>query len=135
MERTEDQILSKAPIVVMLGEKEYNIKPLGISAQRAWRDKMSQEMQEVVQSFAPTYKGPESASLFSAGLTVALTKFPEKLTDLVFAYCPDLPRDEIMETATEEQVSIAFSKIMKVAFPFLTHLQTVRTAIQASVSR
>lgn len=132
-QRTEDQVLSKAPFTVRLGEKDYSIKLLGIAAQRAWRSKMSQEMQEVVSQFAPTSKAP-TAGAFSAGLTVALVQFPEKLTELVFAYAPDLPREEIMEAATEEQISIAFSKIVQVAFPFLTHLGMVKTAIQASRS-
>ena len=130
-QRTEDQVLAKAPIAVMLGAKEYEIKLLSINAQRAWRQKMSQEMQEVVNQFAPTSKAP-NASVFSAGLTVALTQFPEKLTELVFAYAPDLPREQIMEEATEEQISVAFSKIVQVAFPFLAHLGMVKSAIQAS---
>jgi hypothetical protein len=130
-QRTEDQVLAKAPITVTLGVKEYQIKLLSIKAQREWRQKMSQEMQEVVNQFAPTSKAP-NAGVFSAGLTVALTQFPEKLTELVFAYAPDLPREQIMEDATEEQISVAFSKIVQVAFPFLAHLGMVKAAIQAS---
>lgn len=132
-QRTEDQVLAKAPLQVRLGEKDYTIKLLGINDQRAWRAKMTQEMQEVVSNFTPTSKAP-NASLFSAGLAVALVQFPEKLTDLIFAYAPDLPREEIMDNATEEQISIAFSKIVQVAFPFLAHLGTVKTAIISASS-
>jgi hypothetical protein len=130
--RSESDILTKAPIKVTLGSKEYDIPVLTIKKQREWREQMSREMQDIVGALAPSFDPQKTSSAFSAGLAVALTKFPEKLADLVFSYAPELPREEIMETATEEQISIAFSKIMRVSFPFLAHLQTVRSVIQAS---
>ena len=36
-QRTEDQILSKAPIEVTFGAKKYQIPVLTIKAQREWR--------------------------------------------------------------------------------------------------
>jgi hypothetical protein len=66
------------------------------------------------------------------GLAGALVEFPEKLADLVFAYGTELPKDEILEKATEEQIAAAFSAIMVVAFPFLAQLGLVTQLVRAT---
>lgn len=129
--RTEDEIITKAPIEAQLGDKKYQIKPLSINKQRAWRSKLSEDLAGIVDNFG-RQADPNS---MKTGLTGALLDFPEKLADLVFAYAPDLPKEEILENATEEQIAAAFSQIMAVAYPFLAQLGTVSTIVRSSLSR
>lgn len=127
MKRTEEDGLSMQPIRVRFGIKDYDIKCLGINAQRKWRTQLAEQLGPIVESF--NQKADQNAVML--GLAGALQDFPEKLTDLVFAYGSELPKDTIMEEATEEQISVAFSQIMGVAFPFLAQLGLVTTVIRS----
>jgi hypothetical protein len=131
IERTEDQIISKSPLKVILGEKDYFIKPLTILKQREWRTKLNEEMAGIIANFNPSADNKTMVN----GLTGALVAFPEKIADLVFAYAPDLPKDEILETATEEQIASTFSAVMALAFPFLAQLKLITTLTRAKLSQ
>jgi hypothetical protein len=126
--RTEDEILARTPLKVKLGEKEYDVPLLAVMAQREWRKKLFAELAPILASFNFQVNG---ASMVQ-GLTASLLNFPDKLAEMVFAYAPDLPKDEILAQATEEQIAHAFSAIMAVAFPFLPQLgmmtQILKTA-------
>lgn len=129
MERTDSDILAKAPIKVLLGSTEYDVHPLTILKAREWRAKVNESFQSIAQSFAAK---PEPGNLGPA-LTGALLAFPEKLAELVFAYAPDLPQQTILEEATEEQMNAAFGKIMKLAFPFVGQLAQTIQILKASL--
>lgn len=125
MQRTEDQIISRAPIKVILGETAYEIKPLTITKQQAWRQKLATDMGLIVDTFSGKVK---SAADFNCGLRAAMFEAPEKMAQLVFDYAPYLPKDVILDEekgATEEQLAGAFDSIMTLAFPFLKPLKTV----------
>jgi hypothetical protein len=125
--RTEDDILSRAPIAVKLGDKEYSIPLLAVMAQREWRKKLFAELGPILESFKPKFEGKGMVD----GLAASLLNFPEQLTRLVFAYAPGLPQKEILESATEEQIASAFSSIMVVAFPFLPQLGMVTQVLRS----
>jgi len=127
--RTEDDILSHAPISVKLGDKDYSIPLLAVQAQREWRKKLFAELAPILAAFNLTVE----AKTMAAGLTASLLTFPEKLVDLVFLYAPGLPKDEILASATEEQIAVAFSAIMAVAFPFVPQLGMVRSLLRANL--
>lgn len=128
MNRTEEDKLSMAVFTVRLGENDYTITPLKVNPQRRWRLKLGNELAPIVESF--NQKVENKAML--NGLAGALIKFPEKLAEMVFDYAPNLEQEKILEEATEEQLAIAFSKIMSVAFPFLAQLGLVTTVVRAS---
>lgn len=128
--RSEEDVVSRAPIVVKLGDKDYSLPLLAVVPQRAWRKNLFAVLLPILESFNFKVDGKS----MTAGLTAALLQFPEKLADLVFAYSPDLPRDEILENATEEQIAVAFSAIMAVAFPFIPQLTTVQQLTKAASS-
>jgi hypothetical protein len=121
MKRTEEQVLSKAPITVRLGDEDYKIQILTIRPSQLWRQKLIEVMTAVTNNFS----GPSMGEAMSSGLVAALRQFPEKLLDLVLEYGPDLPKEKIFQEATEEQVARSFSAIMEVAFPFLPQLGMV----------
>lgn len=120
-QRTEDQIISKAPIKRTLGEVQYDFAPLTIVKARQWREKVNNIMQDVVATMDPNPENDTGKSIGSA-ITAALIAYPEKVADAVFAWSSDLPREKIEAEATEEQIAAAFSAIMVMAYPFLAPL-------------
>src|ERR1035441_7952907 len=110
-ERSEEQVLTKAPLKVKLGNEDYELPILAIPRMAEWRHKVIATAKEI---------GGLGVSL--AGLGEAFLAFPEKIMGLVFAYAPNLPQDKILDPdkgATEEQFALAFSEIESVAFPYL----------------
>jgi hypothetical protein len=128
MKRTEEQILTRAPFEVTLGSEKYSIKPLAITPQMEWRSRMSEEFAAILSGYQET----PTQDRISSGLIATLTKFPEKLAEMTFSYSPELPKDKIMAEATEEQLALAFSDILSVAFPFLAQLDLVSKVVRAS---
>lgn len=122
-ERTEEQILTRAPIKAKFGEKEYDLPILPVLKMVAWRKKLI----EASNSFA-------SMGVDLASVGQAFAAIPEKLVELVFDYAPGLPREEVLESATEEQFAAAFSQIVSVAFPFMRQLTLLKTLLMASQS-
>lgn len=124
-ERTEDEVIGKAPIKVRLGDVDYEVKPLSMTPQRKWRQKYVAAIFPLLNSF----KGQSLEDAMSKGLACVLVQFPEKLEELLFEYSQELrdAKDKITDEedgATEEQVAAAFSRIMVVAYPFLPQLET-----------
>lgn len=117
-ERTEEEIFSKSPITVTLGETKYPLKPLPINKARKWRAKVTETMQGIVSILG----AQESSESISSSLTAALVAFPDKVAELVFAWESDLPTEKILNEATEEQLGEAFKNIMVFAYPYLAHL-------------
>lgn len=133
MEPNESSILAQDAIRVTFGEKPYDIKPLTIRKSREWRKLLVESLQQIVTNFqGKITEVPEVASLLSSGLVNALVRFPEKQAELLFAYAPNLPAEEILDTATEKQVQVAFSEVMRLAFPFLSDLRQVTEIVQAN---
>lgn len=133
--RSEEQAISMEPLSVVLGSETYTIKLLGINAQVEWRRQLDLVMNPLMDQMNQVVSG----SSFAGALTTVLLQFPEKMTDLVFAYAPDLPKNTVMDEATEEQISRVFSQVMEIAFPFLAPLAMVmqlkRRTPAASLSR
>lgn len=122
-ERTEEQILTKAPLVVTLGSKSYQLPILTVIPMQEWRKKVIEAATEI---------GSLGVSL--SGLGTAFIAFPEKIAALVFDYAQKLPKDEILDLengATEEQFSLAFSEIVSVAFPCLRQLSMMKLLLTA----
>lgn len=125
MERTEEQILSKAPIKVRLGDEEYDIKPLPIMKAREWRSTLVETMRGIVGDMA----AEQCRENVGPALTAALCGFPDKVAELVFAWAPQINKEKIMEEATEEQMARAFSAVMVMAYPFLAPLVLVTKVV------
>lgn len=132
-QRTDDEILSKAPIKVRFGATDYEIAPLTLGPARKWREGFTGEMKLILESF----QSENSHSAVPPALTAALIAFPEKIGDMVFAYAPNLQeqRETILDESTEEQMAFAFGRIMRLAFPYLAHLGTVTQVLRAKLSQ
>ena len=126
--RTEEQILSQAPVIVHFGGKEYNVKLLNIKDARAWRAKLSEMMGKVSPAVNTSTDTPEQ---FQNAINTLLIEIPDIITDLVFDYARDLPKDEIEPIATDAEMALAFEGILEVAFPLAKSV----TGITGKLSR
>lgn len=127
--RTEDQKATKAPIQMKFGSKDYEVKPLNILKGQAWRSKLN----DVMGPISDQFKG--NGTSVQGVLKSALMEFPDKVLELIFAYGPELPKDQIMEEASDEQVATAFSEVMTVAYPYLAPLTMVTKILRPSSSQ
>ncbi|MBA7641802.1 hypothetical protein ES703_49487 [subsurface metagenome] len=114
MERTEEQIVTQAPILVILGGKEYPVKELNIRNARIWRAKVIKLISPVPQLVSTKIDTPED---FSKHLTEMLVAIPDQVIDVFFEYAKDLDREEIEDIATDKEMAQAFLEVIKVAFP------------------
>lgn len=109
----EEAVLADSPLVVSLGGEQYKLKPLPMIKMMAWRQEFAPKLASVTEAFSTSLN---SADDFLAPFIGA----PQTMIDAVFAYAPDLPKDKILETCTENELFIVFTKVMGVAFgPFL----------------
>ena len=115
MKRTDEQILAKEPLTIVLGNEKYSVPVLTILKQREWR----KFLQETISPLLSVYDAEDTKEGRVKSLSATLQKFPEKIAELVFAYCPELPQQKILEEATEEQLAVAYAQIMAIAFPFM----------------
>lgn len=132
MPRTDEDKLLQAPIVMRFGTKNYPVKPLTLGPARAWREKLNEVMGPLAETFQ---SGIKEDGAVSQGLAKMLMQFPDKLIELILAYDPQLPKDTIMTDATEEQIIVAWSDLLAVAFPFVAPLVTVMRVIRPTRSQ
>lgn len=119
MERTEEEKLIQAPLVVILGGVEYEIPLLVIRDSRAWRRK-------VVPFLTPL---PKSKGSVGVSLSEILIDMPDTVLDLFFEYAKGLDRVEIEGIATEAEVLEAFGRVVKVGFPLSQSLPRTLAAL------
>jgi hypothetical protein len=131
MERTEEQKLIQSPVKVMLGGKEYEIKPLVIRDSRAWRVKVAELIGGLPQYTKADTDHPDE---FNAAIEGMMSAMPDKVIDLVFEYARDLKREEIESVATDAEIFVAFTKILEVAFPLARSLAEATKVLSAKPS-
>lgn len=114
--RSEEQIIAKANIEVILGGEKYGISPLVIRDSREWRKKaigLMAPLPGLVNQTMDTKK-PDA---FSDAITTMMVTMPDQVLDLFFEYAKDLDRGKIESTATDTELAAAFQEVVKVAFP------------------
>jgi len=114
MMRTEEQKIAQSPIVVILGGKQYEVKPLVIRDSRTWRAKLAKLIGTLPKYASVTTDTPDQ---FEGAIDAMLVAMPNQVLDLVFAYAKDLNREEIEAEATDAEIGKAFEQIVEVAFP------------------
>ena len=129
MERTEEEIVARAPIEVILGGKKYGIAPLVIRDSREWRKKVIALIAPLPELVGITTDDTEG---FMEALTQLLVTMPDQVLDLFFNYAKDLNREEIEGVATDAELRDAFAEVMKIAFPLAEALPAAMTRILPS---
>ncbi len=120
MERTEEQKLMQEPLVVILGGKEYKIKPLVIKYSAEWRKKAI----PLIEMLVGYTNLPEEERVKSV---IELLK--TKLDDVIesfFEYARELPKVEIENTTTDVEILFAF---MEVFNAFVAPLSSTRRQV------
>jgi hypothetical protein len=130
-DRTESDILSHAHIPLMLGKKEHKAKPLTIRKCQAWREKVADLLNGIATG---ALTGTVTSQSFMQGIMVAFFKFPEQVLELLIAFSPELEeqREWLYDNATDEEVVVAFSRVLAVAYPYFNLLGQMRTAATAT---
>lgn len=124
--RTEEQIVAQAPIVVILGGKEYKIAPLVIRDSREWRKKVIGLVAPLPGLVEGTKKPlMDNTEDFENILTQMMVVMPDQVLDVFFEYAEDLDREEIESIATDAEMAKAFEEVVKVAFPLVESLPKV----------
>ena len=119
MQRSEEEKVAQAPIKVILGGNEYEIKPLVIRDSRVWRQKVVTALSTIPKHAKATTDDPEK---FAEALNAMLVAMPDTVIDLFFEYAKNLDRDEIEGVATDTEVATAFEEVVGLAFPLASSL-------------
>lgn len=112
--RSEDDKLVQAPIKVILGGEEYEVKLLVIREARAWRQKVVELISVLPGRLNATSDKPDE---FRDAMSALLVTMPDAVADLFFSYAKDLDRGEIENIANESELARAFDQLMEIAFP------------------
>ena len=112
--RTEEEIVIQAGIKVILGGREYSIRPLVIRESREWRAKVVKFLTPLPQYAAATSDNPAQ---FIEALQALMVTMPDEVIDLFFDYARELDREEIEKVATDTEVAKAFEQVVEQAFP------------------
>lgn len=120
MARTEQDILTRAPIEVTLGGKTYEVTPLTIAESAAWRRRLGRGVADVLggmQVQRPDGSVIRDEEALGRLLPELFATAPDLLIDLMWAYAPILPRKEIEKAATEIELLEAASEVFKLGLP------------------
>lgn len=110
-----NKIPPKGSVKVILGGREYEIKPLAMKYSSPWRKKVISLVNSLSEYAKVTLDNPKD---FSEALIQALMTMPDQMADLFFEYAKELNREEIEEVATDYEVIEAFGKVIELAFSF-----------------
>ena len=119
MARTEEQKVSRAPIVVIFGGTEYKVNILPMSGSRAWREEFAKATYDLPKHALASADKPNE---FKDAIQALLVSNPDAVIDLFFLYAKDLDRKEIMDIGTDEEMNEAFNQVAKTAFPLAKSL-------------
>lgn len=119
MERTEEQKVTRAPVIVVLGGREFEIVPLVIRDSRKWRIKAVEALASLPKYAKVT---TDDVDQFGEALNSMLVQTPDTVVDLFFNYAKELNREEIEAIATDEEIAEAFRQVVKMAFPLAQSL-------------
>jgi len=124
--RTEEDKIFQNEILIILGGKEYKIKPLVIKQSRKWRANFAKLFGDLQQYTKITTDTPDK---FEDAIKTILMVMPDKIVDLVFEYAPGLNREEIENSATDAEMAKVFVQFMEVALPLARSLTGVMSKL------
>jgi len=125
-ERTEEEKITQAGIKVILGGKEYEVRPLVIRDAREWRKKVIALIAPIPSLAKVSTDTPED---FGKALTTLLVTMPDQVLDLFFEYARDLDRSSIEGIATDAELAVAFQEVIAIAFPLAQSAPDVVTRL------
>jgi hypothetical protein len=125
-ERTEEDKLVQSPVKVILGGKEYLIKPLPIKYSLPWVKKVIPLIADAIGMSNIT---SDDAQAFAGALNEVMISRPEQLCELFFEYARELDKAEIEEVASSREIVTAFEEVLAFERPLFG--MTYRVFIKA----
>ena len=116
--RSDSDVLLKE-LTLTLAEKDYTIPVLRMTAAAKWRKFYFERTQQLSNAMPMQFdeNSPDLAKALRYALTGTLLEFPQQIPELIFAYAPDLPREDILAADPYDQEwVVAFRKVWEVAF-------------------
>ena len=105
MDRTEEEKIAQAGITVILGGREYEIRPLVIRYSGEWRKKSIPLISFLIGYSHKTSEGLEEA------ITELFTTKTDEMIESFFEYARELNREEIEGIATDGDILLAFMEV------------------------
>src|SRR6266568_2217309 len=98
MENISDSEVLLKVLHLKFGDKEYKVPWLRMTPAAEWRQFFFQQTQgsSAAISFSLDEKSPDVTKQLSRAFFTSLLSFSEALPEIVFAYAPSLPKDEIL---------------------------------------
>lgn len=119
--RTEEEKIACAPVKVLLGGEEYEIRPLTLAESRVWKKEA-----QLILSKGYEQINTKDTDKFGEAFFSFMFDSSDRLLDLFFSYAKELNRESIEKIATEKEVAVAWEKVREVAFPLAqTLIQTM----------
>lgn len=125
-QRTEEEKLFQDGVTVVLGGKNYEIKPLKIRESRKWRGEFADLTGQLARHAKVTTDNPEA---FAESVKALLVTMPDQVADLFFDYAQNLDKKAIEEEATDAEVAKAFQEVVALAFPLAGALTEAMTKV------
>uniref|UniRef100_A0A6M3IX45 Uncharacterized protein n=1 Tax=viral metagenome TaxID=1070528 RepID=A0A6M3IX45_9ZZZZ len=113
MPRTEEDKIVQSPVKVILGGREYEIKPLPIKYSLPWVKKVA----GILVNILPMANIASDDEAFSGAFNEIMVSRPEELVGLFFEYARDLNKAEIEETASSAEIVNAFEEVLSLERP------------------
>lgn len=120
-ERTEEEMLARAPLQLQFGATTIAVPIASRRDAALWREQLTQAAKKL---------GAVGVSV--DGLGNAIAAFPEVQSRLIIAYAPSVISETTLDLATDEEIGLAFSAIVSVSFPFLRQLSLIKAIALAS---
>lgn len=115
MERNEDDKVTQSGIKVILGGKEFEIRPLVIKYSKEWRKKSLPLLACLFQYSRLTSDETQgNAEELERAFTDLFTTKTDEILDSFFEFARELPREEIEGIATDGEVILAFMEVFNV---------------------
>lgn len=139
-QRTEQDVSSFAPITVRFGSTNYEIQQLPWRKSCKWREKLANELRDT--ALASNLTIPDGVDIsawvkteFASKISLTFLRSPEKMVELIFDFAPYLPKEEILDAASPEQLMRAFMDLMTLAFPFFIVLGVIQEILQPTTPK
>jgi hypothetical protein len=132
--RSDADKISMAPVKVRLGDTDYKLPVLRTLKMREWREKLNTSLGPTLATFGLTVPEVGAEDAVQDGIVAVLLTVPEKITELMFEFCPELPRETVLNESTEEQMVAAFLEVLQVAYPFLAAVAMMKAIVTKELS-
>lgn len=122
---------------VTLGGRTFDVKTLPVKKAKSWRERFSQPLNDLsaqVETIGSVeITSGAQISGFVKTLGNMLVRSPDLIADMLFEYSKELAdaRDWIEENSTDAEIMLAFTEVLKVAYPLAPLVKTAMSGLGA----